>query len=127
MGKDTKLKTRIYPQSYRKKPRNINHEHLVQVTPKIRYPVLGVLMNSIQTLRCYTKPGTTGEDVSLWGVCKRRSGATCCQRSHEVACTLPGSQDSTYLRSINSLARNVTKWTVDDDAKLYHLDVLRQL
>ena len=25
------------------------------------------------------------------------------------------------LRSINSLARNVTKWTVDDDAKLYHL------
>ena len=25
------------------------------------------------------------------------------------------------LRSINSLARNVTKWTVDDDAKLSHL------
>ena len=25
------------------------------------------------------------------------------------------------LRSINSLARNVTKWTTDDDAKLYHL------
>ena len=25
------------------------------------------------------------------------------------------------LRSIKSLARNVTKWTVDDDAKLYHL------
>ena len=25
------------------------------------------------------------------------------------------------LRSINSLARNVTKWTVEDDAKLYHL------
>ena len=25
------------------------------------------------------------------------------------------------LRSINSLARNVTKWTIEDDAKLYHL------
>ena len=25
------------------------------------------------------------------------------------------------LRSINSLARNVTKWSTDDDAKLYHL------
>ena len=25
------------------------------------------------------------------------------------------------LRSINSLARNVTKWSIEDDAKLYHL------
>ena len=25
------------------------------------------------------------------------------------------------LRSINPLARNVTKWTIEDDAKLYHL------
>ena len=25
------------------------------------------------------------------------------------------------LRSINTLARNVTKWSIQDDAKLYHL------
>ena len=43
----------------------------------------------------FYKPGDHRGRRLPWGVCTRRLGATCCQRAHEVALTLPGSHGST--------------------------------
>ena len=50
---------------------------------------------------------------ALW-IAIELSGVTCSTTTLRIA-------RFDLLRSINFLARNVTKWTTDDDAKLYHL------
>ena len=68
----------------------------------------------------FYKPGTTGEDVSPG---ESARGALAPHAASVLMKLLYAARIARFdlLRSINSLARNVTKWTVDDDAKLYHL------
>ena len=68
----------------------------------------------------FYKPGTIGEDVSPG---ESARGALAPHAASVLMKLLYAARIARFdlLRSINSLARNVTKWTVDDDAKLYHL------
>ena len=68
----------------------------------------------------FYKPGTIGEDVSPG---ESARGALAPHAASVLMKLLYAARIAPFdlLRSINSLARNVTKWTVDDDAKLYHL------
>ena len=68
----------------------------------------------------FYKPGTTGEAVSPG---ESARGALAPHAASVLMKLLYAARIARFdlLRSINSLARNVTKWTVDDDAKLYHL------
>ena len=67
----------------------------------------------------FYKPGTTGEDVSPG---ESARGALAPHAAKVLMKLLYAARIARFdlLRSINSLARNVTKWTVDDDAKLYY-------
>ena len=68
----------------------------------------------------FHEQGTQGEDVSP-GESER--GALAPHAASVLMKLLYAARIARFdlLRSINSLARNVTKWTIDDDAKLYHL------
>ena len=68
----------------------------------------------------FYEQGTQGEDVSP-GESER--GALAPHAASVLMKLLYAARIARFdlLRSINSLARNVTKWTIDDDAKLYHL------
>ena len=119
VGKDTKLKhvsTPSLPEETRKH--------------KSRAPCPGDPKKKVSCPWCshefdpdapeFYKPGTTGEDVSPG---ESARGALAPHAASVLMKLLYAARIARFdlLRSINSLARNVTKWTVDDDAKLYHL------
>ena len=64
--------------------------------------------------------GTTGDDVDPG---ESTRGALAPHAASVLMKLLYAARIARFvlLRSINSLARNVTKWTIEDDAKLYHL------
>ena len=68
----------------------------------------------------FYEQGTQGEDVSP-GESER--GALAPHAASVLMKLLYAARIARFdlLRSINSMARNVTEWTIDDDAKLYHL------
>ena len=68
----------------------------------------------------FYQPGTTGDDVSSG---QSARGALAPHAASVLMKLLYAARIARFdlLRSINSLARNVTKWAVDDDAKLYQL------
>ena len=73
----------------------------------------------------FYEQGTQGEDVSP-GESER--GALAPHAASVLMKLLYAARIARFdlLRSINSLARNVTKWTIDDDAKVVSLNVLRE-
>ena len=119
MGKDTKLK-------------NASTPSLPEETKKHKYraPCAGNPKNKVSCPWCshefdpgapeFYQPGTTGDDVSSG---ESARGALAPHAASVLMKLLYAARIARFdlLRSINSLARNVTKWTVDDDAKLYHL------
>ena len=119
VGKDTKLK-------------HVSTPSLPEETKKhkSRAPCPGDPKKKVSCPRCshefdpdapeFYKPGTTGEDVSPG---ESARGALAPHAASVLMKLLYAARIARFdlLRSINSLARNVTKWTVDDDAKLYHL------
>ena len=115
VGKDNKM---YQPEVYQRKPRNTNRGHHVQGIQRTRYPVLGVRMNSIQTLRSSTNPGPQGKTSLLGSLHDLAPHAASILMKLLYTARIARFD---LLRSINSLAKNVTKRTVDDDAKLYHL------
>ena len=119
VGKDTKLK-------------NMSTPSLPEETKKhkSRAPCPGNPKNKVSCPWCshefdpgapeFYQPGTTGDDVSSG---ESARGALAPHAASVLMKLLYAARIARFdlLRSINSLARNVTKWTVDDDAKLYHL------
>ena len=73
----------------------------------------------------FYEQGTQGEDVSP-GESER--GALAPHAASVLMKLLYAARIARFdlLRSINSLARNVTKWTIDDDCKVVSLNVLRE-
>ena len=119
VGKDTKLK-------------NVSTPSLPEETKKhkSRAPCPGNPKNKVSCPWCshefdpgapeFYQPGTTGDDVSSG---QSARGALAPHAASVLMKLLYAARIARFdlLRSINSLARNVTKWTVDDDAKLYQL------
>ena len=119
VGKDTKLK-------------NVSTPSLPEETKKhkSRAPCPGNPKNKVSCPWCshefdpdapeFYQPGTTGDDVSSG---ESARGALAPHAASVLMKLIYAARIARFdlLRSINSLARNVTEWTVDDDAKLYHL------
>ena len=119
VGKDTKLK-------------NVSTPSLPEETKKhkSRAPCPGNPKNKTTCPWCahefdpdaplFTEQGTQGDDVTPG---ESARGALAPHAASVLMKLLYAARIARFdlLRSINSLARNVTKWTVDDDAKLYHL------
>ena len=66
------------------------------------------------------QPGTNGDDVAPGESTRGALAARAASVLMKLLCAARIAQFD-LLRSINSLARNVTKWTIEADAKLYHL------
>ena len=82
-------------------------------------------MNLIRTPHCFMNKEPKGKTVSP-GESER--GALAPHAASVLMKLLYAARIARFdlLRSINSLARNVTKWTIDDDAKVVSLNVLRE-
>ena len=97
---------------FQKKQRNTNRRHLVQVTPKIGYPCPWCSHEFDPDALEFYQPGTTGDDVSSG---ESARGALAPHAASVLMKLLYAARIARFdlLRSINLLARNVTKWTVD--------------